>query len=231
MKTVFIAGNWKSNKNTIEASNWLFQFNEKYQISNVRWDNVSIVLFVPFTLLSVLKQEIDRLGLPIQLGAQNVSPFSDGAYTGEISARMVKEFASWVTIGHSERRTHFGEREDMLMQKVSEAKKEKLKIVYGVPDSHAPIPSGVDVVAYEPPSAIGAGKTAEDPKTANTVIDEIKRKHNISEETLMIYGGSVSVDNIASFVAQLLIDGILSGRASLDPESFFYLIQSASTAL
>ena len=92
MRKVIIAGNWKSNKGITEAQDWLGKF-------NVNWENATVVLCVPFTLLYSLKQEIDRLQIPIELAAQNVSPYSAGAYTGEIHAAQIKEFADWVIIG------------------------------------------------------------------------------------------------------------------------------------
>ena len=151
MGKLLIAGNWKSNKGIAEAQDWLGKF-------NVNWENATVVLCVPFTLLYSLKQEIDRLQIPIELAAQNVSPYSAGAYTGEIHAAQIKEFADWVIIGHSERRKYFGESDEVLSQKAEQAKSAGLKILYCVPDESTPVPIGVECVAYEPVWAIGTGK-------------------------------------------------------------------------
>lgn len=223
MKQLFIAGNWKSNKGTIEAKSWLQSFKSQITNPNDQWKNATVVLCVPFTLLYLLKQEIAKLNLPLQLGAQDVSPFTDGAYTGEVSGRQIKELADWVIIGHSERRKNLKETDDMLVQKVVQARNAGLKIIYCVQDERTTMPEGVDVVAYEPVWAIGTGKT-ETPENANKVIEKIKSRVHIQAA---IYGGSVTVDNVSSFVTQPAIDGVLPGGASLDPEKFANLIKHA----
>ena len=215
MKQIFIAGNWKSNKTAREAIEWIGNFKPETQ--------AQVILFVPFTLLYPLKQEIDRLHLSIQLGAQDVSPFTDGAYTGEVSARQIKELADWVIIGHSERRKYFGESDEVLSQKVVQATNAGLKILYCVPDETTSVPIGVECVAYEPVWAIGTGKS-DTPENANTVIRAIKAKIHVP---LVIYGGSVTSENVSSFVSQEAIDGVLPGGASLDSEKFRNLIKNA----
>lgn len=215
MKKLLIAGNWKSNKTTSEAIEWLCNFKLETQ--------AHIILFVPFTLLYPLKQEIIRQQIPIQLGAQDISPFTDGAYTGEVSARQIKEFADWVIIGHSERRKHFGETDEILEKKVSQARSEGLRIIYCVGDDATVVPQGVDTVAYEPVWAIGTGKS-DTPENANTVVGVIKAKTHVP---VVIYGGSVTPENVSSFVSQETIDGVLPGGASLDPEKFANLILNA----
>ncbi len=213
MKSLIIVGNWKSNKTGKEAEDWTVSF-------HATWDtDISVILCVPFTLLGLLAAK----KLPISLGAQDISAFGDGAYTGEVNARQIKEFAEWVIIGHSERRKNFGETDEMLSKKTEQAKSAGLKIIYCVPDDHTVVPNGVDVVAYEPVWAIGTGKS-DTPENANTVIASIKAK---SQGTRVIYGGSVTADNIASFVRQPSIDGVLPGGASLDPIIFAALITNA----
>lgn len=222
MKTPFlVVGNWKSNKTVHEAMEWV----EKFRVasSESREKNVEIVVCPPFTLLTVMKEEIKKLGLPIALGAQDVSPYPLGAYTGEIAAVQIKELADWVIIGHSERRKHFGETDALLARKVHEARDAGLKVIFCVPDEKTPVPDDVDAVAYEPVWAIGTGN-AEDPTAANSIIDAIKRKFSIP---MGIYGGSVTPDNIASFVSQSAIDGVLPGGASLKPDTFASLIDHA----
>ncbi len=212
MKSLFIIGNWKSNKTVAEATQWLEKFNPTGQ-------NVTIVVCVSYTLLAMFASK-KRSFL---LGAQDVSPFPPGAYTGEVSAAQVKEFADWVIIGHSERRKYFGETDDMLQKKVTEAKSAGLKIIYCVPDDATLVPPGVDVVAYEPVWAIGTGKS-DTPENANSVIASIKTKTAIDT---VIYGGSVTEENISTFVSQAAIDGVLPGGASLDPGKFAALIGKA----
>jgi triosephosphate isomerase len=208
MKPPLIVGNWKSNKTVVEAETWRGKF------ENVQ---KNVVLCVGYTLLGVMK------GGPYELGAQDVSPFGAGAYTGEVSAAQVKEFADWVIIGHSERRKYFGETDELLAKKVLMAKEAGLKIIYCVQDEKTIVPTGVDVVAYEPVWAIGTGKS-DTPENANSVITTIKAK---SQVATVIYGGSVTPVNVASFTAQPAIDGVLPGGASLDPETFAALIANA----
>ncbi|MCX6794083.1 MAG: triose-phosphate isomerase [Candidatus Gottesmanbacteria bacterium] len=217
MKPLVIAGNWKSNKTTAEALRWLQDF--KSHIALIP-SYITVVLCVPFTLLYTVKEVIKADSLPLVLGAQNVSPFAEGAETGEESARMVRDLADWVIIGHSERRKNFGETDGILAQKIEQAKNAGLKIIYCVPDDRTGIPKGVDVVAYEPVCAIGTGES-DTPGNANSVIANIKAKSQVST---VIYGGSVTATNVASFVTQPAIDGVLPGRTSLDPETFAALI-------
>jgi triosephosphate isomerase len=178
------------------------------------------MLCVPFTLLYTMKEEIQVSDLPITLGAENVSPFPEGAETGEESARMVKDLVDWVIIGHSERRKNLGETDELLFKKVVHAKEAGLHVIYCVQNELVPVPSGVDGVAYEPVSAIGTGVT-DSPENANNVIEHIKEKTRVS---MVLYGGSITSANVASFVGQPSIDGVLVGGASLDSEKFVDLI-------
>jgi triosephosphate isomerase len=217
MKQLLIAGNWKSNKTTGEADEWLRIFSRVAGSSLA--GQIAVVLCVPFTLLPFFKSKNPAF----MLGAQDVSPFGDGAYTGEVNARQIKEFADWVIIGHSERRKNFGETDEILAKKVEQAKGAGLKIMYCVPDDTTVVPGGVDVVAYEPVWAIGTGKS-DTPENASSVITNIKAT---SQVATVLYGGSVTAENIFSFVNQENIDGVLPGGASLDPEKFSALIQNA----
>ena len=223
MKSLFIAGNWKSNKTLAEAGEWLEQLRTQNAELNDQIKDIILVLCVPFTLLHFLSYQIKQFKLPIALGAQDVSPYPYGPYTGEVSARQIHEFAEWVIIGHSERRRYFKETDEMLKQKVEQAKQVGLKIIYCVPDDQTAVPEGIDVVAYEPVWAIGTGKS-DTPDNANVVISSIKEK---TKARVVIYGGSVTAGNVASFVSEPAIDGVLPGGASLDPEKFAALIDAA----
>lgn len=213
MKKLLIAGNWKSNKTVDEAREWVDRF-------TMPSEALQLVLFVPYTLLPFMASK----KLPFFLGAQNMSPFPDGAYTGEISARQIKEFADWVLLGHSERRTHFDETEAMLQKKVIEAGNVGLRVLYCVQNAATPIPKGVSAVAYEPYSAIGTGHPAT-PEDAEEVCAKIKAK---SQARVVLYGGSVTPENVSTFVAKPSIDGVLPGGVSLDPDRFAALIAHAT---
>ncbi|MEK7073968.1 MAG: triose-phosphate isomerase family protein [Patescibacteria group bacterium] len=215
-KKLFIAGNWKSNKTLVESKAWMDQFHSDL-------GDATVVLCVPFTVLSYFHDVLAASQSHLQLGAQNVSPFSNGAYTGEINASQIKELASWVIIGHSERRKNFGEADLVLQQRVDRALETGLQIIYCVQDDHSSVPKGVHVVAYEPVWAIGTGK-ADSPENANAVLTQIKKATGISTG---IYGGSITHENVKSFVTMDAIDGVLPGGASLDPGKFQALISAA----
>lgn len=211
MKKMYIVGNWKSNKTAQEANEWISTFQNRQETF------YQILLGVPFQLLPLLHGK-----LPI--AAQNVSPFVEGAYTGEIAASQIKEFADWVIIGHSERRNYFKEDDLMLSQKVMRAKEAHLSVIYCISDAQMPIPKGVDIVAYEPLWAIGTGKS-DTPQNANAVCQQIKN-HFFGD---ILYGGSVTEENVRSFIDQDAIDGVLVGGASLDSKKFTNLIKNATS--
>ena len=225
MKPILVVGNWKSHKTIAEVRVWIDEFTA-HSLQPTANSNLKVILCVPFTLLQLFKSKIKALRLPIVLGAQNVSPYGEGAYTGEINAKQVKELCEWVIIGHSERRKYFGETDQMLSQKAGEAKKAGLNVIYCVPDEKTSVPFDVDAVAYEPVWAIGTGKS-DTPENANRVITQIKAESHVEK---VIYGGSVTSDNIHAFVTQSAIDGVLPGGASLVADSFLKLINHARTS-
>src|SRR5579872_3663207 len=108
MKKLYIIANWKSYKTTQEAKDWLIEA-KKMLSEKPLTENKVFVLCVPFTLLSLVSQFIHENSLPIFVGSQDISPFGMGAYTGEINAAQIKEFANYALIGHSERRRYFHE--------------------------------------------------------------------------------------------------------------------------
>lgn len=179
-------------------------------------DTVGVVICAPFTLLAASKELIAVHNVHMAIGAQDVSPFGKGPYTGEISAEMIKEFASYVLIGHSERRQYFEESEEELAFELLQAHTAGLSTVYCVPDSDEHIPKETDVVAYEPISAIGTG-IPEDPKDVTVVCRKIRETIQVP----ILYGGSVTAENSAGLLATGAIDGFLVGSASLDPEKFY----------
>lgn len=224
MKHLYIVGNWKSNKTVSETEAWFKDFAPKILAIKDKLATVTPVVCGPFSDLLSMKKFVDELGLPVELGAQDVSPFPEGAYTGEVSARMLKELVQWVIIGHSERRKFLHESDEELANETKQAKAAGLHVIYCVPDDATVIPSEADVVGYEPVWAIGTGKT-DTPENANTVIHSIKTK---TGQTKAVYGGSVAPDNVAAFAAQPDIDGVLVGGASLDASKFTDLIVRAS---
>lgn len=213
MKPITIVGNWKSNKTIDEAQTWLESFEPPSS-------GHTIILCAPFTLLNFLHEQKPAFAL----GAQDVSPFGQGAYTGEVSAKQLKEFVEWVIIGHSERRKYLHESDEELSFEVLQAKHAGLNVVFCVPDASSHVPAGVDIVAYEPVEAIGTGRS-EDPKQINAILSDIKKR---SKALYGLYGGSVTPENVASFIKEPSIDGVLVGGASLDAVKFSELIANAS---
>lgn len=217
---LLIVANWKSNKTTNEAGEWVKQLT----IDNLQLTNKEVVVCPPFTLLPALKSYIINHKSPIKLGAQNISPFGKGAFTGEVNEEQIKEFAEYVIIGHSERRKNFNEEDNLLNKKVHMAISQNITPIFCIWDATMNVPSGVTVVAYEPLFAIGSGN-ADTPENAQEVAKKIKDKNKNVEHVL--YGGSVTPDNVSSFTQIENIDGVLVGGKSLDASEFLKIIQNA----
>jgi triosephosphate isomerase len=219
MDKTYIIANWKSNKTQKEAQEWANAFKDvSYP------EEKEVIVCPPFTLLAMIAWFTKVNNLPLKIGAQNISAFPAGSYTGEIYAEQVKEYTTHTIIGHSERRKLFHESDEEIVQKVINAQAAGLEIIFCVQDQHTPIPQGVTVVAYEPVSAIGSGNP-DTPENAATVAREIKEK-NI-QVIHIVYGGSVTGENVKSFTSLDVISGVLVGKASLDPHSFQSIIQNA----
>lgn len=222
----YIVANWKSNKTVQEAEEWFKKIRIKFsEINCAKLNDVEIIVCPPAVYLTMTKKYITDYSLPMKLGAQDVSSFEMGAYTGEISARMISGLAEYVIIGHSERRKYFREDDKSLGEKVRQANSTGLKAIYCIQDATTNIPEGVTIAAYEPVWAIGTGK-ADTPENANGVISQIKQKSGVD---IVLYGGSVTPENLKSYLAIDQINGVLIGGASLDTEKFWEIILHAST--
>jgi triosephosphate isomerase len=211
------------------------------------YDKVEVAVFPPFTDLRSVQTLIDADKLQLVLGAQDLSKFESGAYTGEISGQFLKKLdVKYVLVGHSERRTLHNEDDEVVQAKVGAAFKNNLIPVICVGETleqleeqgAAAIPIqqlkkaleghkdiGEFVVAYEPVWAIGTGKVA----TADQAADVAKKLREtiselVSEEvagaTRILYGGSVKSANVAGFLVSEEVDGVLVGGASLDVGEF-----------
>lgn len=220
MKRKFIVANWKSNKTESEAKNWLSAMSS---LKDQDLSNKEIIVCPSFVHLPAMKAFIEEQKLPIKLGAQNVSPFDEGAYTGEVSAKQIKEFAESVIIGHSERRKNFLESDEMLFEKMKLAKQYGLTPLFCVQGKETQTPSNSNIVAYEPIDAIGTGHP-DIPENAEDVASFFKKDYNVVH---VLYGGSVTSKNVKQFTQMPNIDGVLIGRASLDAKEFYAIIQNA----
>ncbi len=221
MAKCLIVANLKSYKNENEAKSWLESF-LKIKDLNLDLTQKEIIICPSFTQLLSFSSYFSSNNIDAKLGAQNVSPFDEGAYTGEVNAKQIKDFAQYVLIGHSERRQNFGETEDILKEKVDMTNKYGLNPLFLVQNQIDIIPQGVQVVVYEPVASIGTG-VADNPENADAVAAVIKSKNNVQ----VLYGGSVTADNVKSFTSKTNIDGVVVGGASLDAQEFIKIIQNA----
>lgn len=245
------AGNWKMNLD-FEEGLQLARTISHMDIPN----DVNVILGIPYVYL---KASLDMLlHVPrIDVAAQNCHQESHGAYTGEVSASMLESISCpYVIIGHSERRMYFGENSKILAQKVNEALKHGLKIIFCCGESLETRKAGEQnnyvthqlkeslshlsteqmasiVIAYEPIWAIGTGETAS-PEQAQEMHLEI-RNHireifgdKVADQMAILYGGSVKAANAESIFGQADVDGGLVGGASLDAEQFQTIIKSFS---
>ena len=254
MRTPFVAGNWKMNK-TVEGARSLVQ---QLVPGLAAVTGVEKVICPPFTALAPVA-ELLKNG-EIGLGAQDIYWKEAGAFTGEVSPQMVKEFCQYVIIGHSERRAYFGETDESVHLKLIAALAVGLTPIVCVGETLEENDAGrtqevverqvrqglgglttLDaarvVIAYEPVWAIGTGRAATG-EVANQVVAEYIRKplkamfdDQISESVRVLYGGSVSAANAAEFFGQPEIDGALVGGASLKPAEFIQIAAAAAAAL
>ncbi len=240
-------------KEAIELSNSLKR--ELFKLDTAALD---VVLCPPFTALSEVAEVIDETG--IFLGAQDVYWFDEGAFTGEVSGKMLKDAGcSFVIIGHSERRQFFAETNESVNKKLKGALASALTPIVCVGEMLAEREAGKTfdvlknhiegalsgllsedvlkiVIAYEPVWAIGTGKTAT-PQQAQEVhkyIRELLHKlynQEVASEVRIQYGGSVKPDNISELMKQPDVDGALVGGASLKVESFSEIVKKAAEVL
>lgn len=243
-----IAANWKMNKTIMEA----VAFIEALRIEEHTFVDRTVIVAPPFTALARAREALQ--GSSIHLAAQNIAWAASGAYTGEVSAAMVSDAGcDHVIIGHSERRTLYGETDDQVHRKLSLALQKGLKPIFCVGETLQERESGSTLtvierqikdglrncppgdihgilMAYEPVWAIGTGKTAT-PDQACTIHLFIK---NLVRECMgegatgpvpVLYGGSVNESTINDLMAQEGIDGVLVGGASLQVETFLKLVR------
>ena len=250
MRRKVVAGNWKMNMLPDEAMNFI---NGIAPIANA--SNSEVILCVPYTDLfySLLTVQDTK----IKIGAQNMHWETSGAYTGEISAQMLKCInVEYVIIGHSERRQYFAETDETVNKKVKKALETGLKPIICVGETlqqkeanetdiiikNQTIKAleGIDaeklnniIIAYEPIWAIGTGKTATS-EDANNSIQQIREEieklygKEIAEQTIILYGGSVNKDNSKELFNTTDIDGALVGGASLKVSEFEEIIRNAN---
>jgi triosephosphate isomerase len=251
MRINVIAGNWKMNNDLNESKDLITKLLAGLKNTNV---NCEVVICPPFTSLSEVSSMIK--GSVIKLGAQNLHQEENGAFTGEVSAKMLLgSGCDFVIIGHSERRNIFMERDDLLNKKIRRAINNNLKPIFCVGELleereknitnqviESQVLKGLDdfsaeelknlIIAYEPVWAIGTGKTAT-PQQAEEVhlfirnLIEKRFSKEFADNLRILYGGSVKPDNSKDLLSQKNIDGALVGGACLNADSFLSIIKTS----
>lgn len=251
-RTPLIVGNWKMNANHLEAIQMVQKLS--YRLESDDYERVDVVVAPPFTSLRSIQVVLEQDRIPIALGAQNVHWVDSGAYTGEISPPMLAKLAvKHVIVGHSERREHFGETDEMVNKKAKavigagmaaiicvgetltqrEAGEAEIVVTAQVATALRGMslddPSAL-AIAYEPVWAIGSGRTAlpDDAALIATLIREKLRDvfdSDVAGRVRILYGGSVNAVNIKDFMSKQDVDGALVGGASLDPDQFAAIVR------
>ena len=249
-RKILIAGNWKMYKTPQETREFLEELKSK--VGGITQINIAVC--PPFTSLIVAKQILE--GSNIKLGAQNVFYEEEGAFTGEISCKMLKDAGcEFVIIGHSERRKYFQEDNTLINKKIKVVLRHSMKPIFCIGETlqereenktfevlNIQLEEGLRgisiedmkniVIAYEPVWAIGTGKTATSSQAQEAhrfIRDYISKKFSssLSEEVIILYGGSIKPHNIKELVSQEDVDGGLVGGASLSIDSFVSIIQNS----
>ena len=250
LRKAVIAGNWKMNKTPAEAKVLINDL--KPLVADADCD---VVICVPFVDLQVALEETK--GSNIHVGAENVHWAESGAFTGEIAAPMLKEMGvEYVVIGHSERRTYFGETDETVQQRVRAALNNGLKVILCVGETLDEREKDITfetiskqtkialmgvseeeleniIIAYEPVWAIGTGKTATDDQADEVngyIRGLIAELYSTEAATKFVvqYGGSMNAGNADALLAKENIDGGLIGGASLKPQDFAAIVKAAS---
>ena len=250
MRTPCFVANWKMNKTLGETQAYLRTLEKRWpQLPASPWE---AIIAPPFTLLAPMADFLRGSALRIGLSGQNLHFEERGAYTGEISPLMLRDIGCrYAIIGHSERRTYFGETNALIRKKVGAALQAGLVPILCVGETREereeektwavierqlrealdelrPGPSDW-LIAYEPVWAIGTGLTPQ-PAEAEAVHRQIRdffgsRSENEADTARILYGGSVTEKNIAAFMKEADIDGVLAGGASLSADSFCDMIE------
>lgn len=247
-----IAGNWKMNLDHLQSIALVQKLAWTLKDRNFQSDNVEVAVFPPFTDLRSVQTLIAADKLDFSLGGQDLSAHDSGAYTGEISGSFLTALAcDYVLVGHSERRAHHGEDDQVCLAKVQAALRHSLTPVLCVGETAEDLESvgqsavpvsqlsavleGISadddiVVAYEPVWAIGSGTPAsaqQAQEVCGVLRETIRKIHgdDQAQRTRILYGGSVKSGNIAGFMRGADVDGVLVGGASLDAEEFAAIAQ------
>ena len=252
MRKKIVAANWKMNMTQAESA----RFVESMLLDLGEIIDVEVVIVPPFTAIAKVMEALGKAQNNIKVGAQNMYWEKSGAFTGEISAALLRDlFVHYVVLGHSERRTLFGENDEIVNRKVRAALDATLRPIVCIGETLEQRDKGnvekilsiqlrgslkdlgekelqETVIAYEPVWAIGTGRNAtlDQAQEAHAFIRHILREmaNDATAERVRIqYGGSVKPENARELMSQPDIDGALVGGASLDPRSFVQIVKAA----
>ncbi len=251
-RDVIVTGNWKMYKTIEEATDFIRRLAPEVDTCQAK-----VFLAVPFTAIFSASELVKELKCPIVIGAQNMNDASEGAFTGEIAGKMLKEAgAEFVILGHSERRQKFKESSTLINHKVKRALKEGLQPIVCIGETLKQRQAdetesvleeqllqsleGITaaemkkiILAYEPIWAIGTGKNAtrKEAETTHLLLRNLIEKYwtkTVAEKMIIQYGGSVTPDNCVDLMQASDIDGLLVGGASLSYVTFGQIIKKAT---
>jgi triosephosphate isomerase len=251
-RTPLMAGNWKMNLNHLEAIALVQKL--AFALTDDDYANVDVAVLPPFTDIRSVQTLVDGDKYDIRYGAQDLSVYDSGAYTGQISGPMLAKLGcTYATVGHSERRQYNGETDEVVNAKAKAALRNEITPIVcmgeelairqaGTHVSHVLAQLDADlagltaeqvaglVIAYEPVWAIGTGEVAT-PEDAQEVCGAIRGRvketfgADVAAAVRILYGGSVKSSNVASIMAKPDVDGALIGGASLDPDEFVGIVR------
>lgn len=217
-----IIANFKANKNYNDILFWLNTF-LKNDFSPIK-NKVEIIICPPNPFLITFKEKTKLYSL-IKIGAQDLSVFEEGPYTGEVTAKILYHLIDYVIIGHSERRKYFKEKEETLFKKFYMAKKYQINPLFCVRNEFDSFPKETEFLVYEPEKSISNGSGYGKNESLENILTT-KNKLIINRLQKFIYGGSVNEQNANLYLKNELIDGIMIGGASLEPNRFFQIIKN-----
>lgn len=231
MNEIFVVANWKSNKSPEEAKNWLAEFSQIAKSVNPSHP-VKAIICPPFTDLPYLSWALTALKLPfsVELGAQNVSPFGEGSYTGEVSAVQLVPLVKYCLVGHSERRINFHETNQEIYAKINNLVTNKISPILcaqnleEIPQEVGKFSAQEILIMFEPAKAISSEGVykAESPQIVKETLALWREKIG---DYRYLYGGSVNENNCRELLASG-IEGFVIGHASLSPSSFLGIIKN-----
>lgn len=225
MKNIVVLGNWKSNKSRVEAKAWVEGF---FPELSTLPKNLTLIICPAFHHLDLFLSS----GFSEYLGVQNVSMYKAGAYTGEVAASMVAGDVRYAMVGHSERRKYFGETDEMVVEKVKQCSAaniipivcvSRVSEVKKLRELVVDFAKSGGMLLYEPLFAVGSGQ-AQSPEEANSAAKELV---DVLGSVKILYGGSVTPENVAGYTKQEFLSGVGVGGASLDPQTFTKLLVHA----